>query len=70
VVVNLMGMVVGTGIGYGVSWLLGRLMEDMPTTFSWTGLAMAAGFSVIVGVGFGTLPARRAARLQPVEALR
>ena len=70
VVVNLLGMVVGTGLGYVVSWVVGRLVEDMPATFSWTGLALAAGFSLVVGVGFGTLPARRAASLQPVEALR
>jgi len=70
VVVNLMGMLTGTILGYGVAWLVEALVEDMPTTFSWSGLGMAAGFSLVVGVGFGTLPARRAARLQPVEALR
>jgi len=70
VVVNIMGMLIGTGLGYAVSWIVEALVEDMPTVFSWTGLGMALGFSLIVGVGFGTLPARRAAALQPVEALR
>lgn len=70
IVVNLLGMLIGTAMGYGVSWIVEKLVEDMPTTFSWSGLGMAVGFSVIVGIGFGTLPARRAARLQPVEALR
>lgn len=70
VVVNVLGMLTGTVLGYGVSWIIEQLVEDMPTAFSWSGLGMAAGFSLIVGVGFGTLPARRAARLQPVEALR
>ena len=70
VVVNLLGMLTGTALGYGVSWIVENLVEDMPTTFSWSGLGMAVGFSMIVGIGFGTLPARRAAHLQPIEALR
>lgn len=70
IVVNLLGMVLGTLLGTGVFLLVGRLMPDTYVIFSVKGLAMGMGFSVLVGLGFGTLPARRAANLSPVEALR
>ena len=70
VVVNLLGMAAGIGLGSAVFLVLARLVPDMNAVFSMRGLALSIAFSTLVGVGFGTLPARRAARLSPVEALR
>jgi putative ABC transport system permease protein len=42
----------------------------MPAVISWEPLALAIGFALLIGTFFGVQPARRAARLHPVEALR
>jgi putative ABC transport system permease protein len=70
VVVNLLGMLLGTLVGVGVFLVLERVLTEMPAVFSLRGLGLAIAFSAVVGIGFGTLPARRAATLNPVEALR
>ena len=70
VVVNLLGMVAGTVLGVGVYLVLSLLFADLPLAFSFKGMAMAIGFSTAVGLVFGTFPARRAAGLNPIEALR
>jgi putative ABC transport system permease protein len=67
--VTLIGGAAGVGIGALVSWLLPMLTE-VPSAFSWTAVLLAAIFSVGVGLIFGVQPARRGARLNPVEALR
>jgi len=63
-------MVIGTLLGFAVALVLERVLTEMPVVFSLKAAGMAIGFALIVGLGFGTLPARRAARLSPVEALR
>jgi ABC-type antimicrobial peptide transport system permease subunit len=70
VVVNLLGMALGTGLGTSVFLGIGHFKEEIPLAFSMEGLAMAVLFAVLVGTCFGTLPAYRASRLLPVEALR
>jgi len=67
--VTLIGMVVGSLLGYGVSILLPRFTPIMAIA-SWEPLALALAFALLVGTFFGVQPARRAARLSPVEALR
>jgi ABC-type antimicrobial peptide transport system permease subunit len=43
---------------------------DLPMVLSWQALVVAFLISVLVGVTSGFIPARRAANLDPIEALR
>jgi len=67
--VTLLGMVLGSLLGLGVSALLPRLTPIVAVP-SWEPVALGLGFALLVGLFFGVQPARRAARLHPVEALR
>ena len=67
--VTLSGGVIGIVLGAGGSWLLGTLTK-LPTALSWQSVALGVVFSSLVGLVAGLQPARRAASLQPVDALR
>jgi len=62
---GLLGIVFGTAIGLGVHYLTG-----FPISLPWWAFAIGIGFSASVGVFFGMVPAIRASRLDPIEALR
>ncbi|MBX3259491.1 MAG: ABC transporter permease [Labilithrix sp.] len=68
-VLSLCGGTVGIVLGLGGSYVATRL-SGLPFAFSPVVVLVAFGFSVTVGLVFGFLPARRAARLVPTEALR
>jgi putative ABC transport system permease protein len=63
------GGVAGVVGGVGLSWVVSSL-GYWPAMISWPAAAIAFAFSVAVGVFFGLYPAMRAARLEPIEALR
>jgi putative ABC transport system permease protein len=69
VVLSLVGGAIGIGAGLVVSALIGRL-AGWGFIFDPTTVAAATLFSLAVGVVFGVWPARQAARLDPVAALR
>jgi putative ABC transport system permease protein len=69
VFLSLTGGVIGTILGLGVP-LSVRLLTPYPLPVPWQAAVIALGTSVIVGVVFGTVPANRAARLDPVETLK
>ena len=64
-----LGGVIGIAVGLGVSGLIARV-GGISFSFSPTTLAVALLFSLAVGVVFGVWPARQAARLDPITALR
>ncbi len=69
IVLCLLGGLVGILLGGGVAtWLSNAFQWN--TEISSTSVLMAFGFSALVGVVFGVWPARRAARLDPISALR
>ena len=69
VMVTLTGGLIGVLIGVGAARTL-SVMKGMPMVVSWQAIGLAVAFSVVVGIVFGVQPARRAARMNPVEALR
>ena len=69
VFLSLIGGIVGTLVGLGIPILLGLLTPYM-IPVGWLAAPIALATSVIVGVIFGTVPANRAARLDPVETLK
>lgn len=62
---GLIGVALGLGIAVGVTSAF-----DLPYIFNQNIVLIAFGFSALVGVVFGFFPARKAARLDPIEALR
>ena len=62
---GLLGILVGTSIALLINWLTG-----FPVSLPWWSFAIGIGFSASVGVFFGMVPAIRASRLDPIEALR
>jgi putative ABC transport system permease protein len=68
-VLSLVGGVVGIGLGAGGSKVISAIAE-WPSLISWNAVALAFIFSAAVGIFFGFYPARKAAGLEPIQALR
>ena len=69
VVLSVVGGAIGVLLGIAASALISRL-AGWPVEVGGSAVAMAFGFSAAVGVFFGFYPARKAAKLDPIEALR
>ena len=66
---SLVGGTIGVALGIASAYALSSLL-NWATEVSTVAIAMSFGFSALVGVVFGYVPARRAAALMPTEALR
>lgn len=62
-----LGGIIGIILGIGLSFVIGRFFT---TTVPWWSVLLSFGFSTLVGIIFGVAPAIRAARLDPITALR
>ena len=69
VVISLAGGSVGIALGFGLAEAV-RTYQQWPTLIPPDAVFLAVAFSAVVGIFFGFYPARKAAALDPIEALR
>ena len=62
---GVIGILLGSGIGVAI-----HLVSGFPISLPWWSFAIGMGFSAGIGVLFGMIPAVRASRMDPIEALR
>ena len=69
VAISITGGIIGVILGVSLS-LSVSLFTDIKTVIPLYSVLVAFGFSVIVGISFGYLPAKNAANLKPIESIR
>jgi putative ABC transport system permease protein len=69
ILLSLSGGVIGIGLGVGGSKLISTVAA-WPSLISWNAVLLAFCFAGAVGIFFGFYPARKAAQLDPIQALR
>lgn len=67
--ISLAGGMIGVFLGFMVPFII-HLFSGLDLDFSWISVVVALLVSAAIGAAFGTMPARRAALLDPVECLR
>jgi len=67
---GIIGIIFGAGISFLISWGANSYGLDWQFSIPAKAFVVALGFSAFFGIAFGVYPARRAARMEPVEALR
>jgi putative ABC transport system permease protein len=71
VLLAVMGGMIGVVLGYGLGLGIGKLIPNFPDpVVPWWAVLGACGFSGLIGMVFGILPASNAANLAPIDALR
>lgn len=69
VVLTFIGGIIGIILGWTAAWLITSLSATTTVVTSWS-IFLAVGISALIGIVFGYYPAHRAAKLDPIEALR
>ncbi len=69
IALSLAGACFGVAVGMAGNLIIGHFYPDLPLGAPWWAVASAVGIAVTTGTAFGALPARRAAKLDPVLAL-
>lgn len=69
ILLSVAGAIAGLAVGFGVDWIVGKIYPSLPLSPPIWAVAMALIVAMLSGVVFGLMPARRAARLDPVAAL-
>jgi len=70
VLLSVVGGLAGLVVAVLGTALAGMLLPDLKTSVSTSGILLATTISALIGIFFGLYPARRASRLNPIEALR
>ena len=68
-VLTSLGGIIGVASGIGLAELISNMMQ-IPVSLSVPAIVIAVGFSTVIGIVFGLVPAIKAANLNPIEALR
>lgn len=71
VIVSLMGTVIGLALGLFFGWLVGQTAGDVFSAFTipWGTLVIVTGIGIVAGIAAGILPARRATRIDILDAV-
>ncbi len=70
VALAIIGGLAGLVIGVGGAWLIGATVPALPTHTPWSYVVLAEILAAFIGLLAGVIPARHAANLDPIEALR
>ena len=69
VTLSVAGGIVGTALGFLLAWAISKASPLPASVQAWS-VALGIGITAVVGLVFGVYPALRAAKLDPIEALR